>query len=349
MATLPINEMVEVNVTRQTQIVSLEDFGLLCVFTEDSTLAQGSVEEYTSYADFNATFTTDTSSINIYVKTFFDQVPSPTKIAIARVDIAGGDTYGQVIVDTKQVLDFYGVGLDSLELSDVDMTLVASQVQGLSLLWVQQVDNTRAAALATAFIASDYHRTALVSKDDDTVDTNRVDAAILGNSITKTPGSFNWANQQLKTVNASALASPAILALLNAGVNVYASVEGNDVVRRGVSCGENWYIDQVQAMDWLKIEMESVILTRLIEDDKVAMTDAGVKKLIGDCWTVVREGESLNILDGVDKDYAPTITAPSVTTLTQDQKNSRIGPTITVTVRLAGAINKVVIDVPTGI
>ena len=135
---MPVTEIVNVNVTRQLITQSLEDFGLLCYLVDDSTLAQGAYQVFDSYEAFKEVFTTSGDSIDIYVDTFFSQNPSPTKIALARVDITGGDTYPAVIEARRADIDFYAVGIDDLTLSDADFTAVAAKVQSEKLLWVQQ-------------------------------------------------------------------------------------------------------------------------------------------------------------------------------------------------------------------
>ena len=192
-------------------------------------------------------------------------------------------------------------------------------------------------------IALDYHRTAIVSKDDIGSDGNRVDAAWLGNSLVKQAGSFNWANEHLETVNASDLSVTAIGTLWDARVNVYAQVGKDDIMRRGATCGTDWRIDQVQGMDWLEINLKETIRDLLVNNDKLAYTNEGMNIAIGQCMKIAKDAIDLNILAATPK---PKATAPSVSTMSASDRAEGLAPTITMTCRLAGSINNITVNVP---
>lgn len=343
MSNYPISTIVEVNVTKQEGIASLEDFGAVCVFTEDTTIPAGTVWEFVSQEGFASAFPTATSSIRIWGDTFFMQSPTPTKLFICGVDPVGS-TYPETIVSALESFNFYGISIDNLNLSETVLTSIAAQVETSKLLFIQDREDSDVATLATQWQALNYTRSALVNKDNGTVDTNRVSAAMFGSCITfENPGAINWANVTLTGVTASENAQSVIDAQLLAGVNVYVNYGDFSITRDGRTTGNTeTYIDQIVTMDYLRINIEQDVATLVLNSDKIPYTDAGMKTVEGVVLNRLNQAAQLGMLD---PSVRPTATAPSVTTVSDTQKASRIAPTITATGRLSGAVNKFIIDV----
>lgn len=340
----PITSVVEVNVTKQEGIKSLEDFGALAYFTEDNTIATGQYATYTSVEDFSDHFPA-TTSVGKYGATFFAQSPTPISLTVVRVDETSGDTWPSRIETTLESLEFYAVGVDSLDLDSATMVSIAEAVEDNKLIWVQARRYSDALTIYQAIQAANYTRTAIISKDSDT-DDNRLDAAWYGKCLTKdnlASGVPNWANQVLSGVTASAESPSNVDALLSAGVNVYVDFGSFKMTRNGQTAATDpTYIDQIIIMDYLRINIEQDVLDLVLNSDKIPYTDAGMKTVEGVVLNRLNQAISLGMLDPAVR---PTATAPSVTTVSDTQKASRIAPTITATGRLSGAVNKFIIDV----
>lgn len=345
MSYYPITTTVDVTVTKQTGIAALEDFGALCYFTEDSTLDQGDVVKYENLEGIvDAGFLT-TGSVYKYCSTFFAQTPTPRYIYIARVDTVGGDAWPATIEAALSQANFYAVGIDTLDLDEQIMVNIAGIVETKKLLWVQTRRYSDVLTIYQAISAGNYTRTALISKDADT-DDNRLDAAWYGKCLSRdnvASGVPNWAYQTLTSVIPSAESNANITALLDAGVNVYVNY-GNFVVTKNArtTATEASYIDQIVVMDYLRINIEQDVLNLILNSDKIPYTDAGIKTVEGVVLNRLNEAVTLKMLDSAVR---PTATAPSVTTMSDTQKASRVAPTITATGRLSGAVNDFNINV----
>lgn len=339
---LPIDQLIQVNVSKQQAIKSLEDFGLLCVFTENTDIAVDAILEYNSAADFDNVHPTP-SSLKSYVDTFFQQSPVPTKILIARVNTAGSETYPEAIERVKAVQGFYAVGLDNAELSSAVLQTIVATVNTLKLLLIVERDASDVLSVASTLTALNSTRCALIAVDDATVTTNRPDAAWYGVGLTRQAGAINWANKNLTGVLPTALSNTVINNWLNANVNAYVSIATTELTLAGTTLGlQQTYIDQIQAMDWIEINLQTDILNLLISVDKIPYTDPGVKTVEAIVEQRLRIGQQLGILDPTTR---IVVSAPSITTLTPEQRSTRVAPTITASARLSGAINKIIIDV----
>lgn len=341
MPTLPASTVIDVNVTKQSVIQSLEDFGLLCVFTENTAIAIGEVQTFTSIESFDAVFSV-ASSMKSFGDVFFAQSPQPTKLLVARVDTAGSN-YPDTIETVRESHDFYAVGLDDNDLSSAIMESIALKVQALELLLICSRDASDVAAVAATLKAANSTRVALIAVDDATVDGDRPDAAWLAVGLTRQAGSFNWAFNQLEGISPTGQSISTIDTWLSDDINVYAKVATTEWTMYGTTLAtDKTYIDQIQAMDWLKITIEEDVLNLLNSSDKIPYTDAGVKSIESVILGVMHEAQSLEILDSTVR---VTANAPSITTLTPEQKASRIAPTIVCGGRLSGAINDIVVNV----
>lgn len=345
MSFYPITTAVDVTVTKQTGILALEDFGALCLFTEDGTLSQGEVVKYENLEGIEDAGFSTTGSVYKYCTAFFAQSPTPHYIYIARVDTVSGDTWPATIEAALTQANFYAVGIDTLDLEQVTMLNIAGIVETKKLLWVQTRRYSDVLTIYQAVNNENFTRTAFISKDADT-DDNRLDAAWYGKCLSRdnlASGVPNWAYQTLTGVTPSAESNANITALLDAGVNVYVNY-GNFVATKNArtTATDPSYIDQIVAMDYLRINIEQDILNLILNSDKIPYTDAGMKIVESVVLSRLNDAIANNILDAAVR---PTATAASVTTVSDTQKAERLAPTITATGRLAGAINQFLINV----
>lgn len=347
MASLPISEIVQVNVSIQQGVAALEDFGLTCLFTE-----YGSIADYSVYPTLDELLSDfpGSNSVANFGTAFFSQSPTPTQLAVAKVDVTAGDTWPARVQAVKAELDFYVCCVDAVDgdLTSQTVLNIAQYVQTQTMIFVYARGAADILTINSSLQALNFDRTALIMKDDgsSSATTTRLDAAWVGKCITQTPGSLNWANQELTGVTVSALSATQLDSFLNVGVNVYATVGNINVTRRGRTCanaGTFSFLDQIQAKDYLQISIEEDIEQLVLNSTKIPYTDAGMKSVIAVVLNRCNIAISENVLDGAVR---PTATAPSVFTVPVEQRAQRIAPTITVTARLSGAINSFYINIP---
>jgi hypothetical protein len=204
-------------------------------------------------------------------------------------------------------------------------------------------DASSTTSLAAVLESEAQRRTALVfspaSADDG------IDAAWMGGQLPATPGTNNWAYVTLAGVPTDTLTSAQIRATIGTAVdgtrgnnaNVYIYRAGSGSTQYGtVSSGE--WIDNIVGEDWLVFNLQSALFSVLKNNRKVPMTDKGVSLLLAACHSVLDRG----VVNGLISAETPyTVSAPSVTTLTQQQKIGRQAPLISIDCTLAGAVNSV--------
>jgi hypothetical protein len=350
MSYYPISTVANVVVTLQEGSVALEDFGALCLFTEDDSIAYGAAVEFSSVEDFDAVFTT-ASPVKDYGDIFFAQQPTPLKIYVYRVNGAT-TSWAQAVEDCYNsfpTTKFYAVGFDSLDLSTEDYTEIGEVVQQLQLLWVQAVLSTSAVSITTALKALNYDRVAIISKDDETA-TQRIDAAWYGTCLTRDDeqsGNVIWSNKELTGVSATSQTNSQIDTLLAAYVNVYIPFNDDmDLTRNGWTCATGiFYIDQVVLIDYIRVTCTEAI-ANFVANKNLGYTDQTMGLVKSVVLNTLLQAKSLGFLDSGS---VPTVTCPSVSTMTPEQKQSRVAPTITATCTEAGGINTFNVNIPVGV
>jgi hypothetical protein len=347
--TKPISDIVNVNVTLQQGSVALEDFGALCFFTENSSIAYGDAVEFSSVEDFDAVFTTS-SPVKDYGDIFFAQQPTPLKIYVYRVNGAT-TSWAQAVEDCYNsfpTTKFYAVGFDSLDLATEDYAAIGEVVQEFNLLWVQAVLSTSAVSIATELKALNYDRVAIVSKDDETAE-QRIDAAWYGTCLTRDDeqsGNVIWENKQLTGVDPTTQTNTQIDTLLAAYVNVYVPYGIYNLVVEGWTCATGVaYIDQTVLRDYLRITCTQAVADFIVNKN-LGYTDQTGGLIKGVVMQVLLQARSLGFLD---PGAMPSVTCASVSTMTPEQKQSRVFPTITATCTEAGGVNKFNINIPVGV
>lgn len=341
MSSLPITTAVNVTVSKQTAAKSLEDFGLCCIFTENAALPVGEVREYNDVDSFNSDFP-GPDSLHECGNIFFEQTPIPTKLLVARVDTATSN-YPDTIATVKENHYFYAVALDNNDLALATLQSIVQKVQELELLMIVSRDSSDVVSVASSLQAQNSTRVALIEVDDATQESDRPDLAWLGVGLTQQAGAINWAYQTLTGITPTGKTQSDINSYLNAFVNVYVDIGNSNKTLKGWTLGtDTTYLDQIQSMDWLKINIEEAVYNLLTSGKKIPYTDPGVKTIEAAILAVMREAQTLNILD---PDYRISTRADSVTTVPVQQRSDRIAPTITAKARLSGAINEININV----
>lgn len=127
--------------------------------------------------------------------------------------------------------------------------------------------------------------------------------------------------------------------------NTYIDIGGRDFVVEGSVLTANVFIDEVHATDWIIARTEEELLGILLNNDRIPFTDAGMEQLASAARTIMqlatRAGlvaEDLNPTTGL---YEPAVhvTVPSVFSVPESQRKSRIAPAITVRFRYASAVH----------
>lgn len=345
----PISTIVDVQITRQTAAPQQVDFGLMCFMVEGVDVIPVS-ERYRIYPDLDAVEADFVSTTATYkaCAAFFGQTPSSNEVMIACVDTAASptpETYTAALTDAYNKKSFYMVGAINKALTDTVVKEIATFVQAHTMMMCYAtleagVLTTGTTDIAAELKALDRDRS-IICFDENLTDDERFDAAFVGMGLPYAPGTLNWAFKTLSGVTATSSTATQIGNAQGKGANMYVQVGGVPITEYGTTCGATpTYIDQIQAIDWLKINIETAIYDLLIGTAKIPYTDAGVSLIKSAIAQILNQAVNLGI---IAKDPLYTITSIPVSDVPVSQRAQRIAPDITFTARLAGAINHVVV------
>ncbi len=163
-------------------------------------------------------------------------------------------------------------------------------------------------------------------------DTNRVAAGVVGKQLPKTPGSTNWAFQQISGVQVDDFTTNEWNNLESARGNGYRSIGGRGTTQNGyVSDGSN-FIDTIRGVDDLYQDISSEIFTLLSRSEKIDYTQAGINLIAG----VVRTSLDRSVTNGLiaesrvnqdtgdDESPAYTVSPPSIGDIPSSVRGSRV-------------------------
>ena len=204
-------------------------------------------------------------------------------------------------------------------------------------------DASKTDSLAATLKAENQRRFALLVSPANAQDG--VDAAWLGGQLPATPGSNNWAYNTLNGVATDNFTTSQLRAIIGTAVdgtrgnnaNVYITRAGSGSTQYGTTSSGDW-IDNVIGEDWLVFNLQAALFGVLKNSRKVPYTDKGVSMLLAACHGVLDQAV-VNQLVSSETPY--TITAPSVTTVSAQDRINRRSPIISINCTLAGAINSV--------
>jgi hypothetical protein len=175
------------------------------------------------------------------------------------------------------------------------------------------------------------------------------EAAWAGSQLSSDPGSETWKFKQLAgiaTAPRTALTPAQETIALGKNANLYTDLGGVGFTHEGVMSGGR-YIDIERGIDWLEQTIETTIVNRLLNEEKIPYTDAGATIIHGDIASVLDEGVRRlllgPLLDGSGKFYV--ITIPKVAAQLTSDRQARNFPGITARAQLAGAVHSLAITV----
>lgn len=171
-------------------------------------------------------------------------------------------------------------------------------------------------------------------------DTSFPEARWFGEMFPKDPGSATWKFKTLSGVVADSLTTTQRTNASGKDINTYESIGGVDITREGVmASGE--FIDVIVGADWLEARLEERIYSRLVGNDKLPYTDAGITVIETEIRAQLQEAVAAGYL----AEYpAPVVVVPKVANISSANKLARLLTGITFQGTLAGAIHKTTIN-----
>jgi hypothetical protein len=346
-----IQDIVNVQITRQTAAVSEQGFGT-ALFVGEATVINTTerIRYYDSLEAVADDFGPATKEYDAALA-YFSQQPSPRLMAIGRRDGVTPETYTEALDAIREVSDdWYGLAIESrstaqqLEVAtwaeaneklfataDNDTNIV-NQAQGVDTTSI--ASELQDAALARSFVV--YHDTS----DGSVANDRWPDLAWLGRMLPTQPGSATWAFKTLAGVPVVQLTSTQRKNALDKNANTYEVRGGVNITRDGTT-GSGEYIDIIVGVDWLKARMTERIYSKLVNLPKIPYTDAGIAIVEAEVRAQLADGIAAGLLAA---DPAPVVTVPKAKDVPTNDKAQRILRNVRFTATLAGAVHAVEVN-----
>lgn len=231
--------------------------------------------------------------------------------------------------------------------TEADILEIAAKTEVLKRIFfartsdVDNLDVSEVDSVMYKLKALNYDRT-VTTYNADTV-TKFIDSAWLGRMLPTVPGSANWAFQTLTGVTADNLLSSQSgeEGVFGNNGNTYENISGNSITRYGTaSSGE--FIDIIRGADWLQARLQEVLLYRLIEAEKIPLTNSGGAIIENDMRSILDIAVANGFLaSDTEGKGLYTIFVPRVTDIPLTDRVKRFFSMITFEAQIAGAVNKI--------
>lgn len=348
---MALEDIVNVQITRQTTAVSRAGFGTPLILGDSTT--QFSVGEHIRYYTGSGALSDASTDLGgtdnpeyRAASTFMSQSPKPTTFALGCYDgTSATDALGNILNESQ---DWYAI-INTTRCYTHDAQCMAWAEANEKLFFVA-TDDTRVATLSSALdsttlayyaSANNYARTAVFYSGAATGDSSDsfLDAAAFGITATKDPGSYTLMFKTPSGVVADELTSTQLTNIKAKNANAFHEVGGVDILESG-TVGEGEYIDVIIFVDWLKARMTEDIYTAMVNNDKLPFTDSGIQAVVG----IVKARLQIGIDNGgLSDDPAPTVEYPLASEVTAADKAARTLSGIVFRGTLAGAIHAVTV------
>lgn len=357
--TIPLSEVLNVSISRQTLVPTGPGFGTLLIVSSDGTGVIPLAERIRTYSSIEAVAADYTSVSQEYraASIVFSQNPRPTQIKIGVRDNTAG--VGQVGDEMDAIAavdnDWYGVMLTS-EARVSDSANIYAEVAAwcearvkLFLTATNEASALTGTGLPSALNTANYNRTGAIYHADADNDTDNVypEAAAFGQMLTVDfDGVDTVKTLKFKTpvgVPASDLTPSELQALQDNNGNAVVSIGGRSMFVEG-TMGSGEFFDTMHFVDWLQAEIATRVFGKLATLPKVPYTDEGMEILVNEVRLALAQGvtngglapqfdDDGNLLDAFE------VTVPSVLSVSESNRAARIAPPISFTARLAGAVH----------
>jgi len=201
-------------------------------------------------------------------------------------------------------------------------------------------DATDSTSTLKALKDAGYNRTACLYSA--VADSVYPEAAQVGGSAPRAPGSITWAFKSLAGVTVDSLSAGEISNVKNKNGNVYTNLtaSGSPAVRDGkVVSGE--FIDIMRGVDWLEARLSERILSLQLNSAKIPYTDNGLALIEAEIAAQRQDGINAGLLAGSEED---TIFIPKVRDISFNDKANRVLRGVTFEFILAGAVHLTIIN-----
>jgi hypothetical protein len=281
---------------------------------------------------------------------------SPAAEAWANIVFSQDDGVDQVLIGRRDGADAdYTATMDAIEAAgsdtwyitnaeirdDTNIAQIAAWTESRQKIYVAQSDDTSLTA-ALALQAAGYNRTALIFHDDD--------GEYLDGSWSSSGGGLNldapdgvgiWAYRQLEGVPFDDVTGAFAVSVYAADANLYGRNKGVNFTSKGTMASGR-FMDITTSVDWVTARIEEAAIALFVgTPTKIPYTNAGINTIVAALQDVLNRGVTFGHFS---PDFPPTITAPDVSEVSEQDKIDRV-LTLQAAAVFAGAIQKVIFNI----
>lgn len=343
---MALNQIVTVNITRQTTSVAVASFNvplILSTFaTSKTTTAFTRARSYGSLPELVADGWATTDAVYKIAQAIFLQNPCVSRVVVGRADSGDATVAASMTAIFNEDRSWYGVVVDQAMSSNfAGVAAWVETARRFAVLWTTDAntpDGTKSTDLASTLKAANYDRSAVIYREAFT-DADYPDAAWMGEGFPFEPGSSTWAYKTLKGVKPGAVTDATETALKNKNCNYYTEVGGVNITQEGkVASGE--YIDIIIGTDWIEARIREEVYGAFVNNRKVPYSDVGIGMIKGLVKGVLFRAAGMGIL----QEDSIEVTAPKFADIPQADKLARKLPNVKFRALYQGAIQKTEIN-----
>lgn len=366
MSTLPLNDIVDIilNVSPISAIRASFSLGLI-IGKSTVISAVNRVKEYTSLAAMVTDGFLTSSAEYKAASLYFSQKPTPKKVLIGRWDGTGSETAVEAVTACRDKnSEWYAFTVcdatkqQILDLAAWTESAVPTTVHFFSTKDADVPTGTAGNVFLTLKGLLRKRTIGMYSTDNDYAIASIMAYAMSAN--TQTAGSaYTLAFKQLPGVLPEVLDSFKLNSILNANGNTYVNQGVYYNVFRQGKMADGSHFDELLGLDILTNDIQLSVMDVLTSVPKVPQTDSGLSlvttPIVNACTKAVTSGfvapgewngpQILNLAPGDTLSEGYLIQAGLVSEQSQADRDARLAPPIYVAVKLAGAVEAVVITV----
>lgn len=344
---MALNDIVEVNITRQTTSVAVAAFNVPLILSQFATSktrqAFTRARVYGSMAELYDDGWISTDAVYNIANAIFSQNPSVNKIVVGRKDSNDATIDAALNAIANENNDWYGIVVDqALVSSFADVASWVETAKKFAIFWITDVnayDPSKSTDLASVLKLANRNRSAVFWHATPAGGADYPDAAWMGEGFPYEPGTSTWAYKTLNGVTPDTLLASQETALKNKNCNYYMTVGGVSITQEGkVASGE--YIDIIIGTDWIEARLREAVYSALVNNRKIPYDDTGIAMIEGLVKGVLNEAASKGILQA----DSIAVTVPKYADIPQADKLAMKLPDVKFSALYQGAIHSVTIN-----
>ena len=347
---LKLNEIVKISIKRATSQVSVSDLNTVLILvrhtvSEDRAVTFNDLDELVDYGFVQTDAAYQAASL------IFSQNPRLDKVIVGKVledetwelglsEVMGSDDqWLTVICETRDPIEQLALAKYVETTNKIYLTCYQPKFDAECVcLENDAIDDEVRTDIGALISDNNLERTWAFYKGDNSVFP---EAAMIGVIAPAEAGTENVLYKQLKSVVADKISSDMKKTLEDKNYTFFTTVHKKDITMGASKVGFGEWVDVMYAVCWLDARLSERIFNLFLNSGKIPYTNKGLEKIAAEVRAVLAEARDVGILAD---DSAIVVRVPDATALASAIRNSREVEGITFEARLAGAINKVIVN-----